>query len=56
MTLDFPPRSVAAAVKAPAAEVYDTLKAGLNPGVILVPAHTMLIGLCQEHGCAYQSL
>ncbi len=47
---------IAAAVKAPDAEVYETLKAGLNPGVILVPAHTMLIGLTQEHGCAYESL
>lgn len=47
---------IAEAVKAPEPEVYQTLKAGLNPGVILVPAHTMLIGLCQERGCAYESL
>lgn len=47
---------IAAAVKAPEPEVYETLKAGLNPGVILVPAHTMLIGLAQEHGCSYESL
>jgi hypothetical protein len=47
---------LAAAVKRPKAEVYDELKAGLNPGVILVPAHTMLIGLAQEHGCMYESL
>jgi hypothetical protein len=47
---------IAEAVKAPEPEVYEVLKAGLNPGVILVPAHTMLIGLCQERGCAYESL
>lgn len=45
-----------AAVKRPAPEVYAELRAGLNPGVILVPAHTMLIGLCQEHGCSYEML
>jgi hypothetical protein len=44
------------AVKRPEPEVYESLKAGLNAGVILVPAHTMLIGLCQEHGCAYEAL
>lgn len=47
---------LAAAVKRPQPEVYEELKAGLNPGVILVPAHTMLIGLCQERGCSYESL
>lgn len=48
---------IAAAIKAPMPEVYETLKnGGLNPGVILVPAHTMLIGLAQEHGCSYESL
>ena len=30
------------------------LVAGLLPGVKLVPAHTMLIGLAQEHGCTYE--
>jgi hypothetical protein len=35
-------------------KVYDELAAGLNPGVHLVPANTMLVGLAQEHGCAYQ--
>lgn len=44
------------AVKRPEPEVYQELRAGLNPGVILVPAHTMLIGICQERGCAYESL
>jgi hypothetical protein len=44
------------AVKRPEPEVYAELRAGLNPGVIVVPAHTMLIGLCQEHGCSYEAL
>lgn len=47
---------LAEAVKRPEADVYTELKAGLNPGVILVPAHTMLIGLAQEHGCTYEML
>ena len=47
---------LAAVVQRPQPEVYQELKAGLNPGVILVPAHTMLIGLCQERGCGYESL
>lgn len=47
---------IAAAVKRPQPEVYADLRAGLNPKVILVPAHTMLIGLAQEHGCAYEAL
>ena len=42
--------------KQPPAAVYDELKAGLNPGVHLVPAHTMLIGLAQEHGCTYEKI
>src|SRR5215469_3153284 len=32
------------------------LIAGLLPGVYLVPAHTMAIGLAQEHGCTYEAL
>ena len=35
-------------------DVKKDLIAGLNPGVIIVPAHTMLLGLCQERGCTYQ--
>jgi hypothetical protein len=35
-------------------KVYAELVAGLNPGVRLVPANTMLVGLAQEHGCAYE--
>lgn len=37
-----------------AEDVKQDLVAGLNPGVIIVPAHTMLLGLCQERGCTYQ--
>lgn len=37
-------------------DVYAELVAGLNPGVRLVPAKTMLIGLAQEHGCAYETV
>jgi len=44
------------AVKRPEPEVYEELRAGLNPGVIVVPAHTMLLGLCQERGCSYEAL
>ena len=35
---------------------YDELRAGLNPGVRVIPAHTMLLGLMQERGCAYEKL
>jgi hypothetical protein len=45
-----------AAVQRPEPEVYLELRAGLNPGVIVVPAHTMFIGLCQERGCSYEAL
>ena len=41
------------AMKSPE-DVKKDLIAGLNPGVIVVPAHTMLLGLCQERGCTYQ--
>ncbi len=36
-----------------AADVRAELIAGLNPGVHLVPAHVMAIGLAQEHGFTY---
>lgn len=44
------------AVNRPPAELYPELRAGLNRGVIVVPAHTMLIGICQERGCTYEAL
>ena len=45
---------LAGAVGQPVPEVYAELRAGLAPGVIVVPAHTMLIGMCQERGCTYE--
>ncbi|MBA2292036.1 MAG: hypothetical protein H0W15_06240 [Gemmatimonadales bacterium] len=36
--------------------MYEELKAGLLPHVKIVPAHTMLIGLVQEHGCTYEKI
>jgi hypothetical protein len=36
--------------------VYQELRAGLLPHVRLVPAHTMLVGLCQEAGCTYEAI
>jgi len=41
---------------APAETVYQELRAGLLPGVRLIPAHTMLLGLVQEQGCTYEQL
>ena len=49
-------KEFALASKASVDSVYAELVAGLNPGVRLVPANTMLIGLAQEHGCAYESV
>jgi intracellular sulfur oxidation DsrE/DsrF family protein len=34
--------------------VYAEFKAGLLPGVKLVPSHTMMLTASQEHGCTYQ--
>jgi hypothetical protein len=42
------------AVQRPPAEIYPEVRAGLNPGVIVVPAHTMLLGLAQERGFSYE--
>jgi len=36
------------------ADVRADLVAGLNPGVKLVPAHTLLVGLVQERGFTYE--
>lgn len=46
----------AAELKRPAAEIRADLIEGMLPGVKLVPAHTMLIGLTQERGCTYERL
>ena len=37
-------------------KVREELVAGLNPGVKLIPAHTMFLGLAQERGCAYEKV
>lgn len=47
---------IAGATNQQPAAVYEELKAGLLPHVKLVPAHTMLLGLCQERGCTYEAL
>ena len=39
-----------------AEEVRTELVAGLMPGVIIVPAHTMLLGMVQHRGLAYEKL
>lgn len=49
-------REMATALGRPDADVYAELRAGLLPGVKLVPAHTLLLGLVQERGCSYQRL
>lgn len=38
------------------AVVKEELIANLLPAVKLVPAHTMLLGLAQEHGCTYEAI
>jgi hypothetical protein len=40
----------------PAATVRADLLAGMMPGVHLVPAHTMFVGLAQEHGFTYEAM
>ena len=45
---------MAEATKQKADVVYAEFKAGLLPGVKLVPSHTMMLTACQEHGCTYQ--
>ncbi len=39
-----------------AAAVKADLVASLLPGVVVVPAHTMLLGLAQERGCTYEKV
>lgn len=45
---------IANAVQRPQPEIYQEVRAGLNPGVIVVPAHTMLVGIVQEKGFTYE--
>lgn len=47
---------LATAMKMEVPAVREELVAGLIPGVHIVPAHTMAIGLVQERGCTYESL
>ena len=47
---------LAAKVNRPQPDVYRELRAGLNPGVVLVVAHTMAIGMAQERGCTYEMI
>lgn len=47
---------LAAATHAAEPAVREELVAGLNPGVRIVPAHSMALGLAQEHGCSYQKV
>src|SRR5262245_32631696 len=49
-------REFAADTKQTFEVVRAELIAGFNPGVRLVPAHTMALGLAQEHGCTYEQL
>ena len=44
------------AVQRPQPEVYQDLRANLSPGVIVVPAHTMLLGIVQEKGFTYEAV
>jgi intracellular sulfur oxidation DsrE/DsrF family protein len=47
---------LANATQKPQPEVLADLKAGLHPGVIIVPAHTMLVGIAQEKGFTYEAV
>ncbi len=46
-------QQLAQATGLPVADVRADLVAGLNPGVHLVPAHVMALGIAQEHGFTY---
>jgi hypothetical protein len=47
---------LAAETGTPRQQVRADLVAGLNPGVKLVPAHTLLVGLAQERGFTYEKV
>lgn len=47
---------LADAMKLEVPAVRAELVAGLMPGVHLVPAHTMALGLVQERGCTYEKM
>jgi hypothetical protein len=46
-------QGLADAFQMPVAEVRADLRAGLNPGVKLMPSHVMALALAQEHGFTY---
>ena len=46
-------QELARATQMPAQQVRTELVAGLNPGVRLVPAHVMALGIAQERGFTY---
>lgn len=45
---------IATAVKRPQPEVYQEVRAGLVQDVIVIPAHTMMVGVLQEKGFSYE--
>lgn len=47
---------LAAEHRMPVETVRDELIRGFLPGVVLVPAATMAVGLAQERGCTYQAV
>lgn len=47
---------LAGAMKMDKSVVREELIAGFVPGVRLVPAHTMMLGIVQERGCTYEKL
>lgn len=49
-------KRLATKLQMPPEVVRAELIAGLLPGVYLVPAHTMALGLAQERGCTYEAI
>jgi len=47
---------LATKMQMPPETIRAELIAGLLPGVYLVPAHTMAIGMAQERGCTYEAI
>lgn len=46
---------ISGATQRPQPELYQEIRStGLLPGVIVVPAHTMMVGICQERGFTYE--
>ena len=49
-------RRLARELHQPEETIREDLIAGFNPGVKLIPAHTFMLGLCQERGFTYESI